>query len=800
MDEMKEHRVARESLIQVYEHCPRRPYLELVVPPDCAEVTAAVFTTVSRDQGWAGDSISYTWFEVTLRRPGGRADVGTIRVQHNRAGNPEFFEQKTRLDVEKSGPRIKAWLRLLRPGDVIQLVPKAVYRCWVNIIQRASIEIEYRENTALAELGEPSPPLNYAGHTVYPPLNYEAQEIRVLVVEAGEPDAEIKAQFEHVSLRGSDTQISKFDALSYCWGEPTAQTDITLMTGENQESTLPISPSVKRAIRRLRKPDAPLYIWIDAVCINQADLEERANQVALMGRIYSRANEVHVWLDEEILGLAGAFRLIRDVYNCKHRVCPGGDQCQCLGTKHFLTTNDLDTIRTATKDNPTFGYVYGVFDRHRDAEYFDAATVEAAGGHGNLNLAYILETFFHHPWFQRVWVVQEAILAPKTTLHSASEAIDWSEVLLVNEVTSSVEFASSASNLRMRNSMPSVWKTLVHAHQKRTDRDDEKTSPLTILQVFLAALDMKATDPRDKLYALLPFGRETGLGDIPPALKPDYNKPLARVLADFTRWWITEYNSLDILSLIHRHPARAWRRTLCDEDPAVSSPVAFPTWAIGIEGYSQWSNMTLGERFPSLTFRASGDTHPDQTLLDSRGDDNLELALTGWRLGSIVALGHPPKALVRSHTDNNDSDSLNLIFHRIFDPSGRTGEWMLLGIFDAHVDAHYGYLYTSEQMQYVLRPTEGGMKYERHEANDLPGCVEKCFFVMEDGRRGLCPWTAREGDVVVILKGGNVPYLLRLVEGEPDKYVLVGECFVQGVMQGEVVQEGMRGGEVFLLK
>jgi len=58
-----------------------------------------------------------------------------------------------------------------------------------------------------------------------------------------------------------------------------------------------------------------------------------------------------------------------------------------------------------------------------------------------------------------------------------------------------------------------------------------------MLEVFLAALDLKATDSRDKLFALLSLSKEVCIVDkIPPALQPDYEKFLAHVMSDFTRW------------------------------------------------------------------------------------------------------------------------------------------------------------------------------------------------------------------------------------------------------------------------
>jgi hypothetical protein len=53
---------------------------------------------------------------------------------------------------------------------------------------------------------------------------------------------------------------------------------------------------------RLRDPDLPRVMWIDAVCINQNDLEERGDQVQIMALIYAYAAKVTVWLGEEADG------------------------------------------------------------------------------------------------------------------------------------------------------------------------------------------------------------------------------------------------------------------------------------------------------------------------------------------------------------------------------------------------------------------------------------------------------------------------------------------------------------------
>lgn len=440
---------------------------------------------------------------------------------------------------------------------------------------------------------------------IYSPLNYAEHQIRVLVVEAGAFGSTIKARFEQTNLDDSSITQADFHALSYCWGDSVERRGIMFETG-TRSSIYYVSATVERAMRRLRRLDASLHIWIDAVCINQDDLDERASQVTLMGEIYSRAKEVQVWLDDEILGVQEALRFIRDVYNYKHRLCLGGDQCKCSGTRHALTLGELEAISTQTKRNAHFAFVYGVFDKHRT--FFNSALVEAAGGEGDLNLAYFLQTFFHHPWFQRVWVIQEAILAQKTTVHSASEAIDWDEVLMINDITSSPEFATSALNVRTRNSIPSVWKTLIEERKRRDNSGKANTEKgagkalkpdlvffsLELRQEAHVAVHRKRVKPpltilqaRDKLFALLPFGSETGRpGEIPRPLRPDYSRPLASIMAGFTRWWIEEYRSsrscLSFIANLHAPGvARCVTRTrsspqLSHFQPGLSEPGDIP--------------------------------------------------------------------------------------------------------------------------------------------------------------------------------------------------------------------------------
>ncbi|KAJ9643033.1 hypothetical protein H2201_004835 [Coniosporium apollinis] len=66
----------------------------------------------------------------------------------------------------------------------------------------------------------------------------------------------------------------------------------------------------------------------------------------------------------------------------------------------------------------------------------------------------------------------------------------------------------------------------------------------------------------------------------------------------------------------------------------------------------------------------------------------------------------------------------------------------------------------------------------------------------QKGYVGLCPKSARKGDVIAVLPGGMVPFILRpLNDSQPTYYTLVGESYVHGIMDGEAILEQRRKGD-----
>lgn len=98
-----------------------------------------------------------------------------------------------------------------------------------------------------------------------------------------------------------------YKALSYSWREGDTRTKseatIFIKVGEDEDEDendvrVRITSSLAQAIRRLRSSYHPVHLWIDSLCINQKDSDEKTQQVRLMGDIYCHASEVVIWLGE----------------------------------------------------------------------------------------------------------------------------------------------------------------------------------------------------------------------------------------------------------------------------------------------------------------------------------------------------------------------------------------------------------------------------------------------------------------------------------------------------------------------
>lgn len=272
-----------------------------------------------------------------------------------------------------------------------------------------------------------------------------------------------------------------------------------------------------------------------------------------MASIYSEASTVHIWLGEDDGPTALALKIIRDIHNFDQRTCRGGEACHCKGTTHTAPLDVIDDMirEQASSSFKAMNEILEFYSSKLSADLVNA--VGGLNGRSVIVMPYLMSWLFSKPWFRRVWVVQEALLARFALVHCGLETITWNELLACHDWLKNEDVNFAQAYLPENIVMPSIFTSL-------RDQATHKERP-GILDVFLCGLELQATDPRDKLFGLLSFGHETfDTAQISFELQPSYIKPLARVLTDFTKWWIRKHQSLSILSLVHGERHRAWVR------------------------------------------------------------------------------------------------------------------------------------------------------------------------------------------------------------------------------------------------
>ncbi|RYP12375.1 hypothetical protein DL765_007363 [Monosporascus sp. GIB2] len=136
------------------------------------------------------------------------------------------------------------------------------------------------------------------------PWGTKSPQIRLLRLQPGTGYDRLECSLEVAepfSMPGSEVPRAHppYEAISYVWGDPTKSEQI-LCDGR----ILAITVSLATALRRVRLPGRRRLLWADGVCINQDDFEERQHQVPLMAAIYSQAEQVICWLGEDKGGCA----------------------------------------------------------------------------------------------------------------------------------------------------------------------------------------------------------------------------------------------------------------------------------------------------------------------------------------------------------------------------------------------------------------------------------------------------------------------------------------------------------------
>jgi hypothetical protein len=330
--------------------------------------------------------------------------------------------------------------------------------------------------------------------------------------------------------------------------------------------------------------------------------------------------------------------------------------------------------------------------------------------------------------------------------------------------------------------LSSSWKNAYYM-RRRKFHDNQSA-----LQIFYDLASFHATDPRDRIYAMLgmPSFRKDSLKVV-----VDYSKSVLEVYRDFTVAAIYHYGALDVLSLVYKPPP--------DQE-------AWPSWipsfndmplTLGAFGFTElFTAGILGAQACRLKFSLDS-----LAIQGCRFDAVLEHeALFGaelvkqkidqlWRDKFKKRLLRTPQTYPTGEL-NSTAFAMTLVGGAY---SNNTKE--CLEEFTAFIDHTLPGDIHLDGPQSDRKAAARGLKYGNRILAD-----RRSFFQTTQGYLGLGPDTLQTGDVVCILFGGRCPFVLRPKEGF---YQLIGEAYVHGIMYGEalaMLQSGLLDTQMFTLR
>jgi hypothetical protein len=580
------------------------------------------------------------------------------------------------------------------------------------------------------------------GHLKRPLFSHRAlrpKEIRLINILPGTQQDQLQGVIIHVQSTSAPT----YQALSYVWG--TDQQTKELVT---PDGTLPISPSLSKALHSLRRKDQSITLWVDAICINQKDGREKEKQIRLLPVIFQNASITYAFLEGGD-GSDNALEMLMQVrfkaaIEKRSRLYQPLDSREGMETEEEDWPDDLAKVPASWHDNSI---------PHLDDDIWTH-----------------VKALFSLPFFRRVWIVQEVVAALDVKIICGKRTIDWSDLHLAMEIVDwQVQLFDTDTTY-----LSSSWEPFFSlAAQREWEARSHRRSLSTLLEHFRYT---ESTLSRDRLFAMLGLASDGNEADF----EPDYNSPLEEVVLRFARVFVRQGIGMQLLyrAGLHGHSHR------------------FPSWIPDWTTQKPTSLATISET--GITFRAS---RPQQPMIKCSPDSD-ELLVDGYTVDVIENISMSSNveeglALYFSEVDA-------MIDRAVLSPSQTSREdlkWKVpiaKALFPkvatsggVDLQSSYRALRNSLSEKGKGKSVDKGVDFiDRNQGLSYLAALKDTvrgwrFVVTKKGYVGTVPNLAQAGDVIAIMKGGRVPFILQKSNTKSGTFRLVGECYVHGLMNGE---------------
>jgi len=386
--------------------------------------------------------------------------------------------------------------------------------------------------------------------------------------------------------------------------------------------------ALKMLRSRIKAGESSGYFWIDAICINQRDMEEKSRQVLMMDQIYRAATQTIVWVGLEDEFTKDAFSLIKSIGSIpRNRHRP-------LTLEDFNYKQELILREMGAKPQTIFGTIAGL-------KWMD------------------ILAFFNRPYFSRIWIAQEIILSQSPLFVCGKHEIAWE---LVSNTLGFLKTSGWYGKLGTQffREYDKITTKAVKYHKLLEQRNLGAGLPLSNLDTARTGIatsghlglfkylleafrESDATNPSDKIYALigLAWKERPPFSTHPEALIPDYSLEPHALFAKTARLMLLSHKDV---------------RFLCHvEDRSFRKMKGLPSW---VPDYTVPLRPTPFYLLSSTKYSAS------KGLAFSLDDHDLfakELRVTGFRLSQICAVAKYTVPDDRRDNDRSLAASLEAI-------------------------------------------------------------------------------------------------------------------------------------------
>ena len=509
---------------------------------------------------------------------------------------------------------------------------------------------------------------------------------------------------------------SQYEALSYVWGMSKGMyfRPITVNNKSYQ-----ITPNLDSALRHLRHRDRERVLWVDAICLDQNNVEEKNRVVPEMHMIYGSAKRVLAWVGKANMSTAITIDLVKNLSETRNEIV----------SQNLHGNERRDYLVNLVRWKQANGYL-----PTSESELWET-----------------VNSLFSHEWWERVWTLQEVVHARKYKLMWGSTTAD---TVTGHDLANAIQLMRHLDmyGLVSDSVAETLWESFSKSWQlmeiEKFRRGLHKRQSISLAAALAASRRRNATNKRDHVYGCLSLANA-----VQSSIRVDYSNETLQVFEDATRALIEEGRSksggLNFLGS-------------CSLSTSDKRATSTHSWTLMLDEISEYEDLCapFGSDFH---FQAAG-SHPSVASYpaqESPSRDSPGLTVRGLCFDQIEIMGtilFPPASLLTTEESDRTMNNFYIQSRRILRRLCPPG--MLKSAATADADLLRVLICDCPIPESEI-PVENGLWSSAYTRYAQSTCFGRRFFVTKRGYMGLAPHATQPGDHIFLVMGCDVPLILR---------------------------------------